>query len=110
MMVGFAQQREYLLQEELQRLVVEFPSLGILKVWVTGEFASGNVTHITPLEFLVIQDTSEPYHRRADFFTDHLRPRVETYFHVFTPSEFDEYEDIDPFVRTTTEQSEPIFG
>ncbi|MEE2875194.1 MAG: hypothetical protein VYD09_01525 [Chloroflexota bacterium] len=109
-MVGFSQRRKTLLLEELDRVRGEFPSLGLVRVWLAGDFSRGFVNYDTPLEFLIIQETTDPYPRRADFFTDHLRPQVETHFHVYNPDEFSRGEHEDRFVKLTLKVAELIYG
>ena len=50
----------------------------------------------------------EPYHRRADFFATHLRPRVGTRFLVYTPDEFERCAETDPHIRRAAALSDPV--
>jgi hypothetical protein len=96
MMVGFATQRRQLLEAELARLVEELPPFGVQRIYATGPFAQGTVEADTPLELIFVHPTDAPAHRRADFFVDHLRPRLQTHFLVYTPEEFDALAEVDP--------------
>ncbi len=109
-MIGFSQHRKTLLSEELDRVRGEFPSLGLIKVWLAGDFSRGYVDFDTPLEFLIVRDTTDSYPKRADFFTDHLRPQVETHFHVYNPDEFSQGEYEDRFIELTLKAGELIYG
>ena len=98
MMIGFAQQRRAMLEAELARLVEELPPLGVQRLYATGAFARGDVHADTPLEVVVVHPTEEPFHRRPDFFVDHLRPRLQTRFLVYTPEEFAALAEQDPLL------------
>lgn len=98
-MFGFAAHRREQLQAELRRMAEELPPLGVFRAYLGGDLASGAVTAESDLEIILLHETREPYHRRPDFFTSHLRPRVSTRFIVYTPEEFDRWEDEDPLLR-----------
>lgn len=110
MMFGFAQQRRRMLDAEAQRLTEELPPLGVLRMYLTGDYALGNVAPDTGLELLIVQETDEPYHRRADFFVAHVRPRLGTRFIVYTPAEFEELESEDPVIRAAVDSGELLIG
>jgi hypothetical protein len=109
-MIGFAENRRNILQAELTRFLDELPPLGVHQIFVIGDFVSLRVGIETALELLIIQETSEPFHRRSDFFVDHLRPRVDTRFYVYTPDEFDRLKDIDHFLAKHINQSEAVYA
>lgn len=110
MMIGFADQRRAMLEAELARLVAELPPLGTRRLYVAGAFGRGDVRHDTPLELLLVHPTEEPWRRRADFFVDHLRPRLQTHFLVYTPDEFDELHEVDPTLARTLAHGEPAYA
>tara|TARA_Y100000996_G_scaffold170811_1_gene132749 strand:- start:4207 stop:4548 length:342 start_codon:yes stop_codon:yes gene_type:complete len=109
-MIGFAENRRNMLQAELMRFLDELPPLGVQQIFVIGDFALSHVGIETALELLIIQETDEPFHRRSDFFVDHLRPRIETRFYVYTPDEFDQLKDVDPFLVRHINQSEAVYA
>lgn len=96
MMFGFARQRRQLLDAELQRFLDDARTFGALRMYVVGALARGEAGPDTELELVIVQETSEAFHRRADFWVTHLRPRVGTRFLVYTSEEFDSLADIDP--------------
>lgn len=110
LMFGFATQRRQMLDAELERLVAEMPQLGMLRMWVTGDLAVGRVTAESLLDLVLVQETDEPWQRRADFWNVHLRPRVGTRFSVFTPREFDELSDSDPLLVRAATEGEQVYG
>lgn len=110
MMIGFAEQRRAMLEAELARFVQELPSLGVERLYVGGAFGRHEVRSDTPLEVVVVHPTDEPAHRRADFFVDHLRPRVQTHFTIYTPAEFQELANLDPVLTRTIALAEPVYA
>ena len=109
-MFGFATQRRKMLEAELERFIEEMPPLGMQRMWVVGDLANGAVGAESLLELVVIQDTDEPFHRRADFWNIHLRPRVGTEFNVFTNAELAESEGSDPILRRAMNEGELVHG
>jgi hypothetical protein len=110
MMFGFAMQRRKMLEAELARLVEEMPPLGMRRMWLIGDLVKGAVSVESGLELVVVQETDEPWRRREDFWTSHLRPRLGTQFHVFTPREFEELSDTDPLLRRAMSEGEAVYG
>ena len=96
MRLGFGDQRRMMLEAELERYRAELPTLGIERAFLIGEFAMGDAGPETGLEILIVQKTDEPFHRRPDFFTNHLLPRVGVEWYVYTPEEFEALQDDDP--------------
>lgn len=96
MRIGFGKSRRMMLEAELERYRAEIPTLGIIRAILLGEMAMGEVGAETGLEILIVQQTEEPFHRRGDFFTNHLLPRLSVEWYVYTPDEFEELSDIDP--------------
>ena len=99
MMFGFGQQRRSLLMAELERIADELPSLGSRGTILLTDLAAAAIAPAAELDLLLIQETDEPFHRRADFWVTHLRPRVGTHFFVYTPTEYEELGDDDPIIR-----------
>ncbi len=109
-MIGFARQRQQLIEAEIARIAEELPRLGVLRAWVSGDFARGRVGPDTPLDLVVVHDTTQPAHRRSDFFVDHLRPRLDTRFAVYTPEEAETLKEADPVLLEAARLGEPICG
>jgi predicted nucleotidyltransferase len=110
MMFGFAEERRRLLEAEVVRVSEELPRLGVRRVYVAGDLARGDVGLESDLALVIVQDSSEPFHRRADFFVDHLRPRAGTRYLVYTPEEFEALAEVDPVLIETLQLGEPIFA
>ena len=99
MMFGFATHRRQQLEAELRRMAEELPRLGVARAYLVGDLARGEVRAESELEIVLVHETSERPQRRPDFFTTHLRPRVGTRFHVYTPAEFERWQNDDPLLR-----------
>ena len=100
MMFGFGRERRQQLELEFARMAGELPALGALRILSLEDFlAREQVLPSDGLDLVVVLQTGEPYHRRADFLTSHLRPRVGTRFLVYTPDEYEELRDSDPVIR-----------
>lgn len=110
MMFGFSERRRQLLDAELRRIAAEAPQLGAVWASLIGDLARGKVRPDTELELVVVQATDEPFHRRADFWVSHLRPRVGTRFLVYTPEELEALEQVDPVLREAQRIGERIVG
>lgn len=108
MLFGFAKHRRELLEAEFLRIAGEMRLLGAERFWLTGDLAADTVSAESELELLIIRQMDEPYHRRADFFASHLRPRVGTRFLVYTPDEFERCTETDPHIRRAAALSDPV--
>lgn len=110
-MFGFARQRRQMLEAELARFIDEMPPLGMTRLIMIGKLArGGNVSPDTGLQLVVVQHTTEPPHRRADFWVTHLRPAVATHFHVYTEDEFGALADKDPVLVEAMQFGERLYG
>jgi len=110
-MFGFARQRRQMLEAELQRFIDEMPPLGMTRLFLIGKLARGtSIAPDTGLQLVVVQETAEHFHRRADFWVTHLRPSVATHFHVYTEHEFDAMTDRDPILIEATQYGERLYG
>ena len=111
MMFGFGQQRKQMLESELRRFVDEMPPLGMTRLILVGDLVSyrGN-GHASEIELIVVQETDEPFHRRADFWVTHLRPAVAASFYVYTEVEFAEMQDIDPLLIHAQHYGDSLYG
>ncbi len=82
----------------------------MLRGWVTGDFARGEVQPDTPLDLVLVHQTEQPPHRRADFFVDHLRPTLDTRFAIYTPEEAEALEADDPVLVAAQRLGEAFVG
>ena len=110
MMYGFGPQRKQMLEAELQRLIDEMPQLGMTSMYLVGAFARGEIGPGSVLDLVVVQETDEPPHRRADFWTTHLRPRIGVNFYVYTSDEFVNPPARDPILHDAANNGERVYG
>ncbi len=109
-MFGFGEQRRQMLEAELKRFIDEMPQLGMEVMYLVGPFARGTVDPGTVLDLVLIQETELLPHRRSDFWTTHLRPRVGANFFVFTRNEFENPHAPDPLIRDARDDGERVYG
>ena len=110
MMFGFGGQRKQMLEAELQRFIEEMPQLGMEAMYLIGPVARGEVDPATVLDLVVVQETDQPPHRRADFWTTHLRPRIGANFYVYTRDEFENPPAPDPLLHDAFTHGERVHG
>ncbi|MBI4305360.1 MAG: hypothetical protein HY678_03475 [Chloroflexi bacterium] len=99
-----------MLDTEAERMTAELAPLGVLRMYLIGDYARGRVGPETELELLIVQQTEEPFRRRADFFVSHVRPRIGTRFIVYTPQEFEDLEGSDPLIAQAQRHGELLYG
>lgn len=108
MMFGFGTRRRHELEAELRRMAAELPRLGVERAYLAGDLADSRVDIESDLELVLVHETTEPFHRRADFFTAHLRPRVGTRFFVYTPDEFERDAEEDPLLLRIVREGQGV--
>ncbi len=110
MMYGFGVQRRQMLETELKRFVDEMPQLGMETMFLVGPFARGDIGPGTVLDLVLVQETNEPIHRRADFWTTHLRPQLGVNFYVYTRDELENPPSPDPLLHDAFNNGERVYG
>ncbi len=109
-MFGFSKHRRQQLMDELRRMAEELPRLGVERAWLTGDLAEDRVGPESDLELVLVQQSTEPFHRRPDFFLSHLRPAVGTRFIVYTPLEFNELRESDQILIEACRAGDELLG
>ncbi|MBM3941455.1 MAG: hypothetical protein FJ316_00740 [SAR202 cluster bacterium] len=110
MRVGFIQFRKQMLERELTGIKELLPSLGLEKVILTGDMATGKYQPDSRIELIVVQKTQAAFGRRADFFFYHLDSAVAVDSQVYTPEEFECLKDTLPALRQACEKGMVIFS
>ena len=109
MMMGFAQHRMGLLQQELDKIVEMLPQLGIRRCILLNPLYPGAVERDTSLKLVMIMDDDRPFVRRPDFFYSHLSPRVAVEFLAYTPQELETIENGDSYLSKAIKRGEVIY-
>ena len=109
MMMGFAQHRMGLLQQELDKIVEMLPQLGIRRCILLNPLYPGAVERDTSLKLVMIMDDDRPFVRRPDFFYSHLSPRVAVEFLAYTPRELEAIEVGDSYLSKAIKRGEVIY-
>ena len=97
------------LEAELRRILAELPRLGVQKAILFGSLASGNVGQASDLDLILIAPSQERFTRRAERFYQALNPSVALDLFVYTPEEFREMADTNPFVRSALARGKVIY-
>ena len=109
MRVGFAEHRKLLLERELENIKAMLPNLGVEKVILTGDMASGNYSPVSRIELIVVHKTEYSYARREDFFSWHFDCNVAVDTQVYTPEEFETCRHTLPALKLACERGQVIF-
>lgn len=109
MRVGFTEYRKQLLERELENIEAMLPNLGVEKVILTGDMASGEYSPDSRIDLIVVQKTEYGYGRRADFFSWHFDSGVAVETQVYTPEEFEECRARLPALKMACERGRVIF-
>lgn len=107
--IGFTQFRRQMLERELENIEQLLPTLGVEKVILTGDMASGNYSPDSRIDLIVVQETDRPFGRRADFFSYHLGSGVEVETLVYTPEEFETLRQTLPALQAACEKGRVIY-
>ena len=107
--IGFAKVRKQMLEAELQRILQIFPQLGVQQAFLVGDLATDQVGPESSLDLIIVQDIPGNFTRRPDFFSSHLEPTVGTTYLVYTPEEFQEAKDSNPYLRSGLRTGRMVF-
>ena len=110
MMIGFAQHRLALLQQELEKILEMLPQLGIKRCTLLNPLYPGIVERDTSLKLVMIMDDDRPFVRRPDFFYSHLSPRVAVDFLSYTPEEMMTIQQGNSYLSKAIRGGEIIYG
>jgi predicted nucleotidyltransferase len=108
--VGFTQFRKEMLERELQGIQELLPTLGVEKVILTGDMATGDYAPDSGIDLIVVQKTELPFGRRADFFTYHFNTTVAVGTQVYTPEEFETLRETLPALYQACKEGRVIFN
>ena len=107
--VGFSMFRKQMLEQELERIEELLPNLGLKKVILTGDMATGDYSPDSRIDLIVVQDTEYSFGRRADFFSWHFNSFVSVETMVYTPEEFAAHRDTLPALKQACEIGRVLF-
>ncbi|MCG0278500.1 MAG: nucleotidyltransferase domain-containing protein [Thermanaeromonas sp.] len=97
-----------LLEEELNRMVLELRELGAEKIILFGSYARGRSDMFTDLDLIVILNTSLPFVERIGYVYSKLAPRVATDILIYTPEEWQKMKDR-PFIQQALAEGRVIY-
>ncbi len=99
-----------MLERELENIEALLPTLGVEKVILAGDMATGDYVPDSRIELIIVQKTDLKFGRRADFFSYHLDTTVEVDTHVYTPEEFETLRDTLPALSNACKEGREIFN
>src|SRR6266545_3689854 len=104
-----APERRVRLEAELRRILLELPRLGVRKAILFGSLVSGTVGPTSDLDLILVATTTEKFTRRLERFYEALSPSVALDLFVYTPEEFTEMAEANPFVRTAIARGRIVY-
>lgn len=106
---GFVEFRKQMLERELKSILEMLPILGVEKVILAGDMATGDYSPDSSIELIVVQKTELRFGRRADFFSYHLNSGVAVDTQVYTPEEFEVLRETLPALYLACKEGRVIF-
>ena len=107
--IGFGHLRKQELEQELARIIIMFPQLGVRKAILIGDLVKQQVTPESSIDLVIVQDIPGSFVRRSDFFVSHMSPTVSTNFFVYTEKEFNSLKDFHPFIKNAIAQGKVCY-
>lgn len=107
--IGFSVFRKEMLERALQRIEELLPILGVERVIVVGDMATGNITPESSIDLVVVHETDRSFGRRSDFFSYHLDTDVAVDTQVYTPEEFARLQDTLPALHRACQNGRVIY-
>ncbi len=102
--VGFSQHRRGLLDKELDRILEALPRLAVHKAILIGSLATPDTGPSSDINLIIVHETEAKFTQRMDFFTSHLDPTVAINFLVYTPEEFEQIKDSNPYIKNAIQK------
>ena len=103
------ERRRARLEAELRRILGELPRLGVERAILFGSLASGRVGRTSDLDLLLVAPSEERFARRLERFYQALNPAVAVDLFVYTPEEFSEMSEANPFVRSAIARGKVVY-
>jgi len=103
-------QREEKLVAELHRIVPLLIEIGVSKVILFGSLARHEVEKDSDIDLLVVWETGLPFLERLDVLYRKLLPTVSLDLVCYTPEEFDELQERNPFVQRVAREGVVLYA
>ena len=108
--IGFTQFRRQMLEKEMENIMSLLPQLGVERVYLTGDMVTGDVFPDSRIDLIVVHDTDATFGRRADFFSYHLGSMVAVDCQVYTPQEFEDFQETLPALAVAVKNGKVIYS
>lgn len=107
--IGVKSEREKKLKAELKRIVSKLPSLDIEKAILIGSLASGKIHKASDIDLILVKKTEKKFLERLEEMYEVLEPRVAVDIFVYTPEEFEEMKEVNPFIKKALENGKLLY-
>ena len=101
--------RKDMLVRELEGIQKLLPYIGVENVILVGDMITADYTPESAIQLVVVQETDQPFGRRADFFSYHLDSAVAVDTWVYTPEEFDSLQETLPALYEACQQGRVLY-
>lgn len=101
--------RQRLLEKELERILPEIKQLGVKKVILFGSLVSGPITRTSDIDLIIVKETEKRFLDRLDEFYTRLKPNVAMDILVYTPKELEEMKQNSSFVRRALREGQVLY-
>ena len=107
--IGLSQKRKQKLEAELQRIILDIIKLGVEKIILFGSLSSGDVHKSSDIDLIIVKKTKKKFLERLEEFYNYLNPQVAVDILVYTPEEFEEMKENNPFIMSAIKQGRIIY-
>jgi len=97
---GLAEKRKEKLERELERIILELKKLNVEKIILFGSLTTGNIHKASDIDIIVVQETEKRFLERIEELYEYLKPKVAIDILVYTPDEFEEMKNWNPFIKS----------
>jgi len=107
--IGLSHKRKQKLEAELQRIILDTIKLGVEKIILFGSLSTGDVHKSSDIDLIVVKKTKKKFLERLEEFYNYLNPQVGVDILVYTPEEFEEMKEYNPFIMSAIKQGRIIY-
>jgi predicted nucleotidyltransferase len=107
--IGLSQKRREKLEAELQRIILDIIKLGVEKIILFGSLSSGNVHKSSDIDLIIVKKTEKKFLERLEEFYNYLNLEVGVDILVYTPEEFEEMKENNPFIMSALKHGRIIY-
>ena len=106
---GLANKRRERLENELNRIIPEIIKLGVEKIILFGSLTSEKIHKSSDIDIMIVRKTDKKFLDRIDEFYRYLNPEVAIDILVYTPEEFEEMKENNPFIKSAIRNGRVVY-